>query len=843
MPNPFFTRPNWEDRQVVQYTGTSITLSGDTNINYTGNFRIYKDAFPGLVATSLDSNGTVGWGPISGISWSVSACTSPLYVNNLVSCPSSGGTIQVDAGNLALNSELNFLISLSAGTNTDQVLVVDSGGYVKTVPQLGGVGNMWHIPYGYTLMIPDNYQSFVYGDVVIEGTVDLQTNAQLVILNGNIILSGGSIIGSGTTYLVTVPIGSGSGCCFTGGTGSCITDLYVSNIHSCSPLNINPLDEGNVYFGSTSGLTYDVTNKRLGLNQPNPDYTFDFNSGDGNTRFYYIDSSPLTQSIYFSGNSTVMPQLGVTSKLSSLPLTIGITMGVVGENSTSYPGYGNPLDCFLYAAANTNRLNIVSAPTLSVGTNTDDIRFYAGQFVNSGYGSDIHIQGKGVTRGFVGIGTEAPTVRLHVNGDTIVNSNVGIGGVTPLSRLHIKASGDSNTTLSLKIDDYNDNPLLHVTDAGNIYSVGKLHTFSSKIFSATTINQLETKVRGIRVIYDFTGDTATQMINLNPSGRTTLEVGSSSNGINGTGRAFAMFNHGSNFIRTAISPVNGFDFYQNKGVLWVGNNLDGMVINLDPDNNNGRLWFEQNANSPMVIAGGGTPSDLRLGIALNPNGTEMPTSNLQIGGTGTTGTFKYRDGNQSNGYVLLSDSVGNATWQDLQAHVQNGNSFGTTSTIGTIDNEEVNIITHNKLALRVVEMPITVPDSGDTRVSVSGAVTRASLHVNGSIAVPTYSIPQNIAVNTTLNLLTREHTTYLAYNVDAGVTLTITPLTPNNNTTTGNVGRIFWILNTGLGKIDFGGSALVKDKTGTTFPTGVSSPLTQNGAMFIMMQSYMQQVM
>ena len=165
------------------------------------------------------------------------------YVNNLVSCPSSGGTIQVDAGNLALNSELNFLISLSAGTNTDEVLVIDSNGYIKTVPQLGGVGNMWYVPYGYTLMIPDNYQSFVYGDVIVEGVIDLQTNAQLVVLNGNIVLSGGSIVGSGTTYLVTL---GGNSCCFTGGTGSCITDLYVTNIHGCSPIHIQPTSADDV---------------------------------------------------------------------------------------------------------------------------------------------------------------------------------------------------------------------------------------------------------------------------------------------------------------------------------------------------------------------------------------------------------------------------------------------------------------------------------------------------------------------------------------------------------------------------------------------------------------------
>jgi len=52
--------------------------------------------------------------------------------------------------------------------------------------------------------------------------------------------------------------------------GYCFTDFYVSNLHSCSPLNINPLDEGNVYFGSTSGITLDILNKRIGINTSTP---------------------------------------------------------------------------------------------------------------------------------------------------------------------------------------------------------------------------------------------------------------------------------------------------------------------------------------------------------------------------------------------------------------------------------------------------------------------------------------------------------------------------------------------------------------------------------------------
>ena len=73
-----------------------------------------------------------------------------------------------------------------------------------------------------------------------------------------------------------------SGLTFTGGSSNCISDLYVSNIHSCSPLLINKLNEGNVYFGSTSGITLDVINKRIGINTNNPQHSLHIS---GNTLF------------------------------------------------------------------------------------------------------------------------------------------------------------------------------------------------------------------------------------------------------------------------------------------------------------------------------------------------------------------------------------------------------------------------------------------------------------------------------------------------------------------------------------------------------------------------------
>ena len=61
-------------------------------------------------------------------------------------------------------------------------------------------------------------------------------------------------------------LGGGGGGTFTGNTsGTCIEDIWVTNIQSCSPLNINPGDEGNVYFGSSSGVTINVADERIGI--------------------------------------------------------------------------------------------------------------------------------------------------------------------------------------------------------------------------------------------------------------------------------------------------------------------------------------------------------------------------------------------------------------------------------------------------------------------------------------------------------------------------------------------------------------------------------------------------
>lgn len=351
---------------------------------------------------------------------------------------------------------------------------------------------------------------------------------------------------------------------FSGGSGNCITDLYVSNIHSCSPLNINPLDEGEVYFGSTSGVTIDVTNSRLGIGTTTPtenlhivstssaririeadtddisetdnaeilftqdggntranisltpdtnnDLMIGVNAGAGTTpdiRFNTrSDGTSFTTSAdtkviikndgkvgigvnepqyflqVFSGNSqlyydptsiggrlllsgsTNLPRIDVGISPYLLKPGAGIGIGIRAWNDTSYPGYGKVGDGHVYVGSAANGLNLISVQ----GTGTEDyIRFYAGQEALPANTPDIHIQGTGTTRGYVGINNFNPTANLHVSGSTLVSGSLSA------TTLNLTANNNLNTSNNtLRFTD---------TDAGasaNQFS-GKIEFYSSDI--------------------------------------------------------------------------------------------------------------------------------------------------------------------------------------------------------------------------------------------------------------------------------------------------------------------------------------------------------------------------
>ncbi len=245
-------------------------------------------------------------------------------------------------------------------------------------------------------------------------------------LNGSYTITGNTNIGgnltvSGTTFLQGLSATTISATTI-GTSGDCIDDIYVSNIHSCSPLNINPLDEGNVYFGSNSGITVDLANERLGVGTDSPQYPLQVVGT--NSEFYYDPTSTGGRFNIFS--STGIPRFDVTIAFNSFvqPATGG-SVGMRSWTDTIFPGYGGNGDMFLYAGANTRNLNIINAPSGSVPL--DNIRFYAGTTPDLST-AHMFIDGNGSSKGFIGLGLETPSEKLHVSGNTRITGNVRIGG-------------------------------------------------------------------------------------------------------------------------------------------------------------------------------------------------------------------------------------------------------------------------------------------------------------------------------------------------------------------------------------------------------------------------------
>jgi len=466
-----------------------------------------------------------------------------------------------------------------------------------------------------------------------------------------------------------------------GSSGDCVDDLYVSNIHSCSPLRINPLNEGNVYFGSTSGITIDLTNTRLGIGINGPQYFL--HAFSGGSQFFYNPTS--SGGVAVVSGTTNLPRYAVNVPAYLTKSASSASFGIRAWNDSTTLGYGKVGDAHVYSSVESNGINIISAP----GSGTEDyIRFYAGKIATGT--SDMYIQGTGATQGYVGIGTETPSANLDVSGKTkttnfqmtsgatngyVLTSDANgnarwqastftggtVSGTTTftnglsantISATTIGSSGDCVDDLyvtnihscsPLNINPLNEGNIYVGSNSGFTYDIvnesillkGNVNAQSDTLsLSSIITSSNNSSFKGSIKYFSHTGTTASLLYNPNTSGDSQVTVGTNLN----SNKNMSLSYYGDNYIRTATTPVNGSNFYQNKGVLSIGTNSNGMVINISPTGNTGNLWFEQNGNSIMYLKGGPLPQDGKLGLMLNPDGTEAPTANLQVGGTGTTGT-------------------------------------------------------------------------------------------------------------------------------------------------------------------------------------------------------------
>lgn len=583
----------------------------------------------------------------------------------------SGGTISGTGTTYLVNLPTynTFVTGGTYNTPTQSIDLSGNYGFNSFSIDLSSVisnslNNRWHVPVGTTVVVNDGYQGFVYGDLYVEGLIELNGNSQLVVVNGDIIMSGGTISGTGVTYLVDLPtydsfvtggtynistqsidlsgnygfnpfsvdlsslstdnfyltagtynsltnnidftgnniatdfsvnvlalsnditVVSGvynnttgiatftnstggtfdvsgfltgytnyyttgatlngttiefdrtdllnaysvdlSSLKFTGNTsGDCISDLHVSNIHSCSPLNINPLDEGNVYFGSTSGVTIDVTNSRIGIGTSLPDYPLHILTSASTIQYQSdIEGGALA----LSGN-TGIPRLDV---FGNGPFAVSLGVVASGVTESTYATRGKPTDSYLRASVFSNGLNIINA---GPGGGDDYIRFYAGKNVNSS-SSDIHIQGSGSTIGYVGIGIDSPSAKLHVNNTSSGNSflvedstnpdstpfvidtsgNVGIGTTTPSAKLYVNGNSifSGATTDVVKIyGSGTTTPIFSVQgSSGELFSIS-----DSLVGSLFSVNDIS----GLPILETFSDNTVLMGSYQAPSLNTTIK--------------------------------------------------------------------------------------------------------------------------------------------------------------------------------------------------------------------------------------------------------------------------------------------------------------------------------
>jgi hypothetical protein len=397
----FFTRPHFEDRQFVQYNDESITLSGltylstDAQINIQPSYLNNKSDDGGGIFSGLTSGSTI----ISGLNGELVSRISGLIVqppilNLLDLSGNTTGTTTVDVTGYVLKSfdsggtaVWGTVASLSADTNT--FLTGSTIDCVSGVLSLGMNNGVVHttdlsclIQTGITKyaittnFVADTPKTITHnlgvGDEVGVSIVDTTNNEVVGGFVGNFQTNSLDVTFSQNHSSIKIVVMDGgisnainNYYSFSGGSGNCVSDIYVSNIHGCSPITIHD----NLTFDVTGGTYFTDVNTNLDVGVDSDPINGDLFKIYFGTSYFGIRNTGSTNSVesVFLGNDSLGDILQVTTdgivleqEITSKILDLGTISGGLSINIRD----GNVQKITL--SGNTT-LNGVSASTINGG--------------------------------------------------------------------------------------------------------------------------------------------------------------------------------------------------------------------------------------------------------------------------------------------------------------------------------------------------------------------------------------------------------------------------------------------------------------------------------------------
>ena len=291
------------------------------------------------------------------------------------------------------------------GTNDNQNLNIETSGSVRmTISSSGDVGIGTLTP---TTKLDIVYASTSTG-VLIRGGGGVADSTPLKLWDTGTAINNRNIIefGHNSTYVTASRIYSTNPSPNATTGGKLVLETTSDNVGTFNTNQLVLSNNGNVGINTTTPLG------KLTV------------SGSGGY-LSYNDTDAAGNLLLLSGSSDELVRIDVSALSASAGTTL--SYGIRGVNDTAFATYGKVTDGFMYASNFVNGLNIIN---YGEGTKEDYIRFYAGKNAD-GTTPDLHIQGSGSNKGFIGINKINPNARLDVNGNTIITGSLTVtGGIT-----------------------------------------------------------------------------------------------------------------------------------------------------------------------------------------------------------------------------------------------------------------------------------------------------------------------------------------------------------------------------------------------------------------------------